>query len=66
MNHARHTFYISSVYKVNNLAYSTASSPPTVAAGWCIGFTVIEARGMTLRFERPIFRATRSVAFPFL
>ena len=27
-SHAGHTFYISSVYKVNSLAYSTACSPP--------------------------------------
>jgi len=33
MNRARHTFYISSVYKVNSLAYSTACSPPHWLAG---------------------------------
>jgi len=33
MNYARHTFYISSVYKVNSLAYSTACSPPHRLAG---------------------------------
>lgn len=59
ITHARHTFYISSVYKVNSLAYNTACSPPHTLAGWCIGLTVIEPRGMTLRLERPISRDTR-------
>ena len=62
MNHARHTFYIFYVYKVNSLQHSVFA---TTLAGWCIGLTVISPRGMTLRLERSISRDTRSVAFFF-
>ena len=61
MNHARHTFYISSVYKANSLAYSTACSPPHRQAG-----ALALPYDPSLRLERPISRGdTLRVAFPF-
>lgn len=60
MNRARHTFYISSVYKVNSLAYSTACSPPHWLVHWLY-------RKRAERYD-PSIRTPHisSVAFPFI
>lgn len=50
MNHARHTFYISSIYKVNSLAYSTACSPPH----WLAGALALPYRNKAEKYEPSI------------
>lgn len=62
MNRARHTFYISSVYKVNSLAYSTACSLPH----WLVHWPYRKRAERYDPLECPISRNTRSVAFPFI
>ena len=56
MNRARHTFSISSVYKVNSLQHSVFA---TTLAGWYIGFTVRGPRGTSIRTPH-----ISSVTFP--